>query len=118
MLEPYGGRAPSTGATSPRTAFSRTNSPSSAPLRSPCPSVFFGIAAFLLNVVLGRLVEAQREQIASLKALGFPYPADRASLLQARNARLPDRVGRRRARGHRSGQGMIENYRAFFRFPD
>lgn len=35
------------------------------------PAIFFGIAAFLLHVVLGRLVEAQREQIASLKALGF-----------------------------------------------
>ncbi len=35
------------------------------------PTVFFGIAAFLLHVVLGRLVEVQREQIASLKALGF-----------------------------------------------
>jgi putative ABC transport system permease protein len=35
------------------------------------PAVFFGIAAFLLHVVLGRLIAAQREQIASLKALGF-----------------------------------------------
>ena len=33
--------------------------------------IFFGVAAFLLNVVLGRLVTAQREQIAALKALGF-----------------------------------------------
>ena len=36
------------------------------------PFIFFGVAAFLLNVVLGRLVTAQREQIAALKALGFP----------------------------------------------
>ena len=36
------------------------------------PLIFFGVAAFLLNVVLGRLVTAQREQIAALKALGFP----------------------------------------------
>jgi putative ABC transport system permease protein len=36
------------------------------------PLVFFCIAAFLLNIVLGRLVESQREQIAALKALGFP----------------------------------------------
>ena len=35
--------------------------------------VGFGVAAFLLNVALGRLVTAQREQIAALKALGFPY---------------------------------------------
>lgn len=34
--------------------------------------IFFGVAAFLLNIVLNRLVAAQREQIAALKALGFP----------------------------------------------
>ena len=35
------------------------------------PFIFFGVAAFLINVALGRLVAAQREQIAALKALGF-----------------------------------------------
>ena len=30
-----------------------------------------GVAAFLLNVVLQRLVATQREQIAALKALGY-----------------------------------------------
>ncbi len=35
------------------------------------PVIFLGVAAFLLNVVVTRLVGAQREQIASLKAFGF-----------------------------------------------
>ncbi|MGK7949055.1 MAG: ABC transporter permease [Xenococcaceae cyanobacterium] len=35
------------------------------------PSIFLGIAAFLLNVVLSRLVSTQREQIAVLKAFGY-----------------------------------------------
>jgi putative ABC transport system permease protein len=35
------------------------------------PIPFFGIAAFLLNVVLARIVATQREQIAALKALGY-----------------------------------------------
>ena len=35
------------------------------------PSLFFGVAAFLLNVVVGRIVAGQREQIAALKALGY-----------------------------------------------
>ncbi len=35
------------------------------------PTIFLGIAAFLLNVVLRRLVSVQREQIAMLKALGY-----------------------------------------------
>jgi len=35
------------------------------------PTIFLGVAAFLLNVVLARLVSRQREQIATLKALGY-----------------------------------------------
>ena len=33
--------------------------------------IFLGVAAFLLNVVIGRLIGAQREQIALLKAFGY-----------------------------------------------
>lgn len=35
------------------------------------PAMFLGVAAFLLNVVLSRLVGTQREQIAALKAFGY-----------------------------------------------
>jgi len=35
------------------------------------PAIFLAIAAFLLNVVLGRQILMQREQIAALKALGY-----------------------------------------------
>lgn len=35
------------------------------------PLVFLGVAAFLLNVVLNRLINTQREQIAALKAFGY-----------------------------------------------
>lgn len=35
------------------------------------PVMFMGIAVFLLNVVIGRLVAMQREQIATLKAFGY-----------------------------------------------
>ncbi len=35
------------------------------------PAIFLGIAAFLLNVVLARLVGTEREQIAVLKAFGY-----------------------------------------------
>ncbi|MCV5754094.1 hypothetical protein OFN51_35400, partial [Escherichia coli] len=36
------------------------------------PAIFLGVAAFLLNVVVSRMVSTQREQIAALKALGYP----------------------------------------------
>ena len=35
------------------------------------PVIFFGVAAFLLNVVTSRLISLQREQIAALKAFGY-----------------------------------------------
>ena len=36
------------------------------------PSIFLAVAAFLLHVVAARLVATQREQVAALKALGYP----------------------------------------------
>ncbi|MBX3427803.1 MAG: FtsX-like permease family protein [Pirellulales bacterium] len=35
------------------------------------PSIFLGVAAFLLNVVMSRTINSQREQIAALKAFGY-----------------------------------------------
>jgi putative ABC transport system permease protein len=38
------------------------------------PSVFLGVTAFLLHLVLSRLVGTEREQIAALKAFGYSNP--------------------------------------------
>lgn len=35
------------------------------------PTIFIAVAAFLLNVVIGRLIRTQREQIGTLKAFGY-----------------------------------------------
>ncbi len=35
------------------------------------PTIFLGVATFLLNIVLSRLINTQREQIAALKAFGY-----------------------------------------------
>ena len=35
------------------------------------PSIFLAVAAFIINVVLSRLINTQREQIATLKAFGY-----------------------------------------------
>jgi putative ABC transport system permease protein len=39
------------------------------------PSIFLAVAAFLLHVVTARLIATQREQVAALKALGYPNRA-------------------------------------------
>ena len=46
------------------------------------PAIFMAVAAFLLNVVVSRLVSTQREQIATLKALGYDNPRILAHYLQ------------------------------------
>lgn len=46
------------------------------------PTIFLGVAAFLLNVVLSRLVLLQRTQIASLEALGYSRRQVAAHYLQ------------------------------------
>jgi putative ABC transport system permease protein len=70
VLERYGG----TGAfTAREQASNRFLSDELSQLRTQAvfiPLIFLGIAAFLLNVALSRLVATQREQIAILKALG------------------------------------------------
>lgn len=35
------------------------------------PVIFLGVAAFLLNVVISRLINVQREEVAALKAFGY-----------------------------------------------
>ncbi|WP_296900390.1 FtsX-like permease family protein, partial [Thiohalocapsa sp.] len=39
------------------------------------PTIFLGIAAFLLNIVLSRIISTQRDQIAVLKAFGYSNQA-------------------------------------------
>jgi len=35
------------------------------------PTIFMGVAAFLLNVLMGRIISTQRQQVAVLKAFGY-----------------------------------------------
>lgn len=46
------------------------------------PSIFLSVSAFLLHVVAARLVATQREQVAALKALGYPNRAIAAHYLK------------------------------------
>ncbi len=82
------------------------------------PYIFFAVSAFLLNVALGRLVTAQREQIAALKALGFPTMPIVTHYLKlvAIVVALGSVIGI--AGGVAFGRAMIFSYRGFFRFPE
>jgi putative ABC transport system permease protein len=82
------------------------------------PLIFFAVAAFLLNVALGRQVAAQREQIAALKALGFPTTPLVLHYLKlvAVIVLLGSALGV--AGGLGFGHAMIASYQGFFRLPD
>lgn len=81
------------------------------------PAIFLGVAAFLLNVVLTRLIGTQRDQIAILKAFG--YSNFQVGLHYAQLVLLIIVLGLAigLAVGLWLGQQMAELYRAFFHFP-
>jgi putative ABC transport system permease protein len=81
------------------------------------PSIFLGVAAFLLNVVISRLVATQREQIAALKALGYPNAAIAAHYLKMVLVIVAAGFALGLALGHWLGTMFTGLYAEFFRFP-
>jgi putative ABC transport system permease protein len=81
------------------------------------PPVFLAVAAFLLNIVLGRVIAAQREQIAALKAIGYENWAIGWHYLKmvCVIVLLGGVLGV--ALGAWFGKLMTANYVSFFRFP-
>jgi putative ABC transport system permease protein len=117
-LEPYGAPGAYERRDQPSHRFLSDELAEQRTLAIAVPMVFFAVAAFLLNVVLGRLVESQREQIAALKALGFPSLPIGFHYLQfvAAICALGSLAGI--GLGLWYGHGMMNNYRPFFRFPE
>lgn len=117
MLAPYGGLG----------ALSRARQPSSFMLESELsqlenmatvvPFLFLAVAAFLVNVVLSRLVHLERQQIAVLGALGYGnrrialHYLELVSVIMLLGAILGV------ALGAWLGSMMTELYTRFFRFP-
>ena len=81
------------------------------------PVVFLGVAAFLLNVVLTRIVALERGQIAALKALGYTNREVAAHYLGLALliAALGGAIGV--AFGSWLGRGMTALYTEFYHFP-
>ena len=82
------------------------------------PLIFFGVAAFILNVALARALALQRPQIAALKALGYSNRELGWHYLKWAMviAVLGGLVGV--GIGSWLGSGMIRLYNQFFRFPN
>ena len=75
LLAPYGGRTVSTRTEQVSHAMLDNELKQQRLMGTLLPGIFLAVAAFLLNVVVARLVATQREQIATLKALGYSNAA-------------------------------------------
>ncbi len=71
LIKPYGGLGAIPRALQPSHWYLRNELKGLQSMGAFIPMIFLGVAAFLLNVVLSRIVSVQREQIAVIKALGY-----------------------------------------------
>jgi len=81
------------------------------------PAIFLLVAAFILNVVLHRQVNAQRGEIAALKALGYRERQIAAHYLKFASAIVVVGVALGVVLGWRLGIAMTGLYTDFFQFP-
>ena len=117
LLEPYGSVGAIERRDQPSNRFLEDELTQQRVMSITIPFIFFGVASFLLNVALGRQVAAQREQIAALKALGFPTAPLVLHYLKlvAVIVLIGSALGV--AGGIAFGRGMILSYHGFFRLP-
>jgi putative ABC transport system permease protein len=81
------------------------------------PVIFLGVAAFLLNVSVNRLVSLQRDQIGTLKAFGWTDAAVGAHYVKLVALIAVVGVAGGLAAGAWLGRGMTRMYMDFYRFP-
>ncbi len=117
LLDPYGGRG----------AYGRKDQLSHhylseeirglAQMATIFPIIFLGVAAFLLNVVVGRIVTTQREQIAILKAFGYTNASIALHYLKLIAMVVIVGIVAGFIAGLWLGKGLSEMYMEFYRFP-
>lgn len=81
------------------------------------PAIFLAVAAFLLNIVLSRLISTQREQIAVLKAFGYSRFEVGLHYLKLVGMLVLIGVSLGTLVGAWMGRGLTELYTRFYRFP-
>ena len=117
LLAPYGGRG----------AYGRKDQPSHLIIQSELdqlrtmgtaiPAIFLAVAAFLLNIVLSRLIATQRTEIAVLKAFGYSNLEVGRHYLQFALAAVLAGALAGTVLGVALGGAMVQLYATFFDFP-
>jgi putative ABC transport system permease protein len=86
-------------------------------MASTVPVILLAVAAFLLNIVLARLIAAQRNQLATLKALGYTDREIAWHYLKYAGAVIATGTAAGIGLGIWLGAEMTGSYAPFFRFP-
>lgn len=81
------------------------------------PAIFLGIAAFLLSVIVSRLVALQRAQVGMLKALGYSDAALAAHYAKLVGAVVLAGAAAGAAGGAALGRALARMYAELYRFP-
>lgn len=87
-------------------------------MSSTIPLIFLAVAAFLLHLVLGRLIATQRSEIAVLKAFGYTDREVGVHYLQFALVAVLLGVGGGTAIGAWMGHSYVALYGAYFDFPE
>lgn len=117
LLEPWGGRGAHGRSEQPSWRFLADEIAEQRVMATTIPPIFLAVAAFLLNVVVGRIVSAQRRQIATLKALGFGDGPIAAHYLTMVAIVVLAGAMAGTLLGAWFGRWMTRQYTIFFRFP-
>lgn len=117
LLEPYGGLRAVPRSLQTSHWYLESELESLRGISAVIPLIFLGVAAFLLNVVLTRLVTLQRGEIAALKALGYSNRAIALHYVQwgVAAAGVGSVLGT--LGGAWMGSGLMRLYAEFFHFP-
>ena len=117
ILEPYGGAGAYGRADQVSHAFVDSELNQLRGLALVMPPIFLGVAAFLVNVTVARLVALEREQIGLLKAVGYGALSIGAHYLKLVAAIAMAGVGIGWLFGLWFGHAVTELYGETFRFP-
>lgn len=82
------------------------------------PAIFLGVSAFLLNVLLARVLRMQRQQVAVLKAFGYGNGQIAAHFMLFTATIVGMGVLGGVAFGAWAGDGLAGVYAEYFRFPE
>lgn len=117
VLDPYGGTGAIGRADQISNAFVDSEINQMRNLAGIIPPIFMAVAAFLLNIVVSRLIETEREQIGLLKAFG--YSNAEVGWLYFKQVMVITALGivLGWASGAWMGHALTVMYADFFRFP-